>query len=175
MAKNKEIKPPERRHNHERGGVMESIRAAIAPAVSDPYSLWDAEMVREGADTVLRVTIDSEEGISVEDCEYVTRILNPILDELDPIDGFYYLEVSSPGTDRRLRTDAHLQWAIGKKIFVRLFRAVDGVREIVGVLESASRETVVLAGITMDRANLAKASIYYDPREPGDKMAGGNT
>ncbi|MBR5632554.1 MAG: ribosome maturation factor RimP, partial [Clostridia bacterium] len=90
------------------------------------YSIWDVEYVKEGADMYLRITIDSEEGIDIDDCERMTRAIDPLLDEADPIEDFYYLEVSSPGVERELRTDEHVKKSIGQKVLAKLFTAKDG-------------------------------------------------
>ena len=88
------------------GNIVASVRAAIAPVVEGlGYSIWDLEYVKEGADWFLRVTIDSPSGITIDDCETVHRAIDPVLDEVDPIEGAYHLEVSSPGIERELRTD----------------------------------------------------------------------
>ena len=71
------------------------------------FDLWDVEYVKEGADMYLRITIDSPAGIDITDCERVHRVIDPIIDEADPIDEAYMLEVSSPGVERQLRTPSH--------------------------------------------------------------------
>ena len=77
--------------------IREVVREAIAPTVEElGYRIWDIEYKKIGADYHLEITIDSDEGIYIEDCERVHRRIDPILDEIDPIEGFYYLEVSSP-------------------------------------------------------------------------------
>ena len=83
--------------------------------------LWDVEYVKEGARRVLRITIDSEEGITIEDCEKLHRAIDPVLDEADPIEEAYYLEVSSPGVERDLRTPAHVEACEGWNVEVKLY------------------------------------------------------
>lgn len=83
--------------------------AAVTELISDTvaslgFELWDVEYVKEGADMYLRITIDAPETIDIDDCENVSRAINPILDDADPIDEPYMLEVSSPGIERQLRT-----------------------------------------------------------------------
>ena len=81
--------------------ISERVGDCIRPTVEAlGYRIWDVTFGKIGADYHLEVTIDSDRGISIEDCEKVHRAIDPILDEKDPIEGFYYLEVSSPGLDR---------------------------------------------------------------------------
>ena len=86
--------------------VASAVRELLLPtAESLGYVLWDVEYLREGADNILRVTIDSENGINIEDCEKMHRAIDPILDEADPIDQAYTLEVSSPGLGRQIKNE----------------------------------------------------------------------
>ena len=98
------------------------------------YVLWDVEYVKEGAEWFLRITLDSEEGININDCEKVHMAISPMLDEADPIEGSYRLEVSSPGIERDLKTPMHYKACLGWDVEVRLFTAVDGRKVIKGVL-----------------------------------------
>ena len=91
-----------------RKNVVTTVRELVAPvADSMGYTLWDVEFVREGARRVLRITLDKPEGINIDDCEAFHRTIDPMLDEADPIDQSYYLEVSSPGIERELKYDFH--------------------------------------------------------------------
>ncbi len=102
--------------------IAEKVEALILPCVTElGYRLWDVEYVKEGADFILRITLDSDNGIDIDDCEKVSRAINPIIDEADPIEDFYYLEVSSPGIERVLRKPEHFAASIGEEIEVRLF------------------------------------------------------
>ena len=100
------------------------------------YQIWDVTYSKIGADYHLEVTIDNEDGINIEDCEKVHRAIDPILDEVDPIEDAYYLDVSSPGIERELRTEEHILWGVGQKVEAKLFAAVNGVKSIVGNLEA---------------------------------------
>ena len=117
--------------------IRDVVREAIAPTVEEMgYSIWDITYSKIGSDYHLEITIDSEAGINIEDCEKVHRAIDPILDEKDPIEGFYYLEVSSPGIERELRLDEHFAWAVGERVEAKLFKAVDGRKSLLGVLKS---------------------------------------
>ena len=122
------------------------------------YELYNTEFVKEGRDWFLRVYIDKTpvaetegaetEGeaeeqayISTEDCEKVSRFLSEKLDESDPIEQNYYLEVSSPGMDRPLITPEHYERYVGHEVEIKLYKAIDGIKNINGVLESFDKET----------------------------------
>ena len=118
-------------------GIKETVREAIEPIVSElGYSIWDVTYSKVGADWHLEITIDSERGIDISDCERVHRAIDPILDEIDPIEGFYYLDVSSPGLERELRTEEHIMKSVGAKVEAKLFTAKDGRKSIVGSIVS---------------------------------------
>lgn len=117
--------------------IKETVREAILPTVTElGYRIWDVTYAKVGADYHLEVTIDNDEGINIEDCEKVHRAIDPILDEVDPIEDAYYLDVSSPGIERELRTEEHILWGVGQKVEAKLFAAHQGQKSIVGNLES---------------------------------------
>ena len=119
--------------------VVAVVREGITPVADElGYILWDVEYVKEGARRILRVTIDSDEGITIEDCERMHRAIDPVLDEIDPIDQAYDLEVSSPGIERDLRTDLHIDTCVGEEVEVRFFAPFEGQKSLKGIL--AGRE-----------------------------------
>ncbi|MBQ7718551.1 MAG: ribosome maturation factor RimP [Clostridia bacterium] len=97
--------------------------------------IYDVEYKKEGPDWFLRVFLYSERGITVDDCEAVSRKLSDKLDEIDIIDTAYYLEVSSPGIERVLKTARHYETAIGEPITVKLYSAIDGKKNLTGTLD----------------------------------------
>ena len=99
-------------------------------------SIWDVEYVKEAGTWFLRVYIDKPGGISIEDCEAVSRPMSDLLDEADPIEGSYVFEVSSAGADRVLKTDAHFEQFMGAEVEVKLYRPRDGRKEFVGLLRT---------------------------------------
>lgn len=122
------------------------MRELILPVANElGYQLWDVEYVKEGAKMILRVTIDKAEGINIEDCEKMHRAIDPVLDAADPIEAAYYLEVSSPGIERDLRTDEHLLACIGEKVEARLYAPVDGSKKLVGILAAYENGEITLA------------------------------
>ena len=115
--------------------IKETVREAIEPTVKElGYRIWDILYSKIGADYHLEITIDSDAGINIDDCEKVHRAIDPILDEADPIEGFYYLEVSSPGIEREIRTDAHIEACMGEQIEAKLFAPQNGARVFVGTI-----------------------------------------
>ena len=115
--------------------VRDTVREAILPTVTElGYRIWDITYAKVGADYHLEITIDSDAGIQIEDCERVHRAIDPILDEADPIEGFYYLEVSSPGIERELRTEEHITAFLGARVEAKLFSQKDGRRAVRGTL-----------------------------------------
>ena len=99
-------------------------------------SLWDVKFVKEGASHYLRIFIDKPEGISINDCTDVSHAVDPVIDEADPIDGSYYLEVCSPGLERELSEPQHFERNIGSSIKVKLIRPKDNKKEFTGNLLS---------------------------------------
>lgn len=154
---------------HSGGAVVGAVRAAILPVVEElGYSIWDIEYVKEGADYYLRVTIDSPTGITIDDCEAVHRAIDPVLDEADPIEGSYHLEVSSPGIERDLRTDEHFAACAGEKVEVRLFAPVEGAKVWVGLLSGLDEKGNVLLQTpdgsekVFPRASVSAAHTVFD-------------
>ncbi len=160
-------KKPVRAHRSGRG-IADRVRTIIEPIADElGYYLWDVEYVKEGADYILRVTIDNNEGITIDDCERMTRAIDPVLDEHDPIEDSYLLEVSSPGIERELTRDDHFALCVGEKVEVRLFAPVDGSRVWVGILEEIGEDGLVpvdTAGTvrTFPRNAIAKIRTVFD-------------
>jgi ribosome maturation factor RimP len=116
-------------------GVAERIFDLIRPTVEGcGVSLWDVRFVKEGASYYLRVFIDKPEGIDIDDCTNVSHAIDPVIDEADPIDKSYYLEVCSPGLERQLVRPEHFARFIGSPVKLKLYRAVGGSKELSGVL-----------------------------------------
>lgn len=105
-------------------------------------TLWDVAFEKEGSMWILRVVIDKAEGISLDDCEAVSLPLDQLLDEVDPIEQSYCLEVSSAGIERELKKDWHFTACMGQEVTVRLIRPYEGEREFVGILRGFENQTV---------------------------------
>ena len=125
--------------------VKDTVREAILPTVTElGYRLWDVTYSKIGADYHLEITIDNDEGININDCEKVHRAIDPIIDECDPIEGFYYLDVSSPGSERDLRTDEHILHCLGWQVEAKLFAQKDGRKAFVGTLLSYEDSVITI-------------------------------
>jgi len=143
--------------------VAERVFALIKETVeSQGVKLWDVRFLKEGASWYLRVFIDKEDGISIDDCSNVSHAIDPIIDEADPIDKAYYLEVCSPGLERELTRDFQFESVIGQKIKIKLYKAIDGKKEFIGMLKSFG-ENVVLAceqdEYTFNLKDISKANL----------------
>ena len=112
--------------------IVEELARPVAEAHG--CSLWDVEYVREGADYILRVSIDKEGGVDISDCEAISRALDPILDERDPIPGSYQFEVCSAGLERALKRPEDFARFLGSPVTVKLYRPYNGMKEIPAVL-----------------------------------------
>ena len=122
-----------------KGGVTVSkVWALCEPIVNGlGLSLWDVRYVKESAQWYLRVFIDKPEGVDINDCERVSRAINDPLDELDPIENAYCLEVCSPGIERELVRDEHFEQFLGADVMVRLRRPIEGIgRDLDGRLKA---------------------------------------
>ena len=123
--------------------VEESVYNAINPVINDlGFSIYDVEYLKEGANWYLRIYIDKEEGRSIEDCETVSRAIDPIIDELNPIKTQYSLEVSSPGIERNLRKSEHFNKYKDTEIEVSLFKPIDGAKKIKCILKDYNGEKI---------------------------------
>lgn len=121
-----------------KGGSTVSKVWAIAEPIAKKLglTLWDIRFVKEGASWFLRIFIDKDGGVSVDDCADFSHAIDKPLDDADPIDQSYYLEVSSTGIERELTRPEHFEMMQGRKIMIRLIRAVDGERDLNGSLEA---------------------------------------
>lgn len=117
----------------------------IKPIIdANKVELFDVEFVKEGSDWYLRVFIDKEGGVTIEDCQNVSRAFNEILDKEDYIDSEYIFEVSSPGLTRPLKKERDYEKSIGRLIEIKLYSAVDGVKEAEGILKSFDKDTITI-------------------------------
>lgn len=113
-------------------------------AMTHGVGIYDVEYVKEGSDYYLRAYIDKPEGVTIVDCENVSRALSDALDREDFIPDAYILEVSSPGLGRTLKKDRHLAYSIGQEVEIKLYKPLEGIKEFSGVLKSFDRENIVI-------------------------------
>ena len=150
---------------------MAKIEEKVEQLVKDPieklgYSLYDVEYVKEGPEYYLRIYIDKESGIDLNDCEKVSNEINEILVKADYIKEQYYLEVSSPGIERKLRKDKHLEQNISKNVEIKLFKKDNnGKKEYTGKLKAFNQEEIIIETdkeITIERKNIAQIKTIYE-------------
>ena len=147
--------------------IEERVESLIKEKIESlGYYLYDVEYVKEGAEYYLRIYIDKETGIDLNDCEKVNNEINDLLDKADYIKEQYYLEVSSPGIERILKKDKHLEQNIGKKIDVKLFKKDEkGKKEYKGILKKFNQEEIIIEAeetTQIERKNISQIKTIYD-------------
>ena len=135
-------------------------------AQSNGVEIYDVEYVEEAGEWYLRAYIDKEGGVTIDDCEAVSRALSDELDRDEFIDDAYYLEVSSPGLGRLLKKDKHFEKSIGEEVELKTFKPIDKVKEFEGLLKSFDAETVTLdingKDVSFNRKDIAKINLKLD-------------
>ncbi|WP_207940248.1 ribosome maturation factor RimP [Enterococcus sp. DIV2402] len=150
--------------------VVETVTELVTPILEEQnFELVEVEFVKEGKNWFLRVFIDKEGGIDIEECAFVSEHLSEKLDSIDPdpIPQAYFLEVSSPGAERPLKKEADYQRALGEYIHLSLYQPLDGEKQYEGFLQSYDNAELILKiriktrekEITVDRKNIAKARL----------------
>ena len=140
--------------------IVGTVTELVSPVAEEmDIILWDVEFVKEGAKKILRITIDSEEGIDINLCEKFHRTIDPMLDEADPIDESYYLEVTSPGIEREIKTDAHIAMCEGEKVEVKLYAPKNGSKSFTGILVGLNEENKVIITINGENVEFEKNEI----------------
>lgn len=145
----------------QRKSISDIVRELAEPVAAElGYSIWDVEYVREGADMILRITIDSDKegGIDINDCEKMHRAMDPILDEADPIEEAYMFGVSSPGVERTLTRPEHFERMSGCDVMLKFYTAVDGSKSLRATLVGLDGDDVVVT-VGEDEKRFAKKSV----------------
>ena len=129
--------------------------------------VYDVEYKKEGPDWFLRVFLYGEEGVGLEDCEAVSRALSDKLDEEDPIEAAYCLEVSSPGLERVLTRDWHYETAMGEKVELRLYAPQNGKKNVTGILKDYNKEMITVEtedgeDLCLPMAQVSKVQTLFD-------------
>ena len=143
---------------------VSDVVAALARPIAEQAGcqVWDVEYVREAGEWFLRVYIDREGGVDLDCCEAVSRPLSDALDEADPIHGSYTFEVSSAGLDRPLRRPDHFAQCMGRKVDVKLYRPVDGCKEVTGALTGYEDGAVSVDGVRFDKKDVAQVRLHVE-------------
>ena len=148
--------------------IASTVREIISPVAEElGYYIWDVEFVKEGADKHLRITIDNEDGITIEDCEKLHRAIDAPLDEADPIAESYILEVSSPGIERELKYPEHIEACEGWDVELKLYAPKNGTKVYRGVLVGYTDDGDIAVEIGEEKVTfkpdeIAKIATYYD-------------
>jgi len=146
--------------------IEEKIESLTLRPISDlGYDLYDVEYVKEGKDYFLRIYIDSEKGIDLDDCEKVSNAITEFLDKEDYIKEQYFLEVSSPGVERVLRKEKHLKDNIEAEVQIKLFKPLDGQKQYKGILKDFSNEYITIfttEEIKIDRKNISQIKTVFN-------------
>lgn len=146
--------------------LEKKIEDLVKPIIENlGYKVYDVMYQKEGKDNYLRIFIDKEGGIDLNDCEKVNDSVNDILDEKDYIKAQYYLEISSPGLERNLRRDEQFLESIGKKIEVHLYNSVNGLKVLTGILNEFNEQDILIDNIKIDKVNIASAKTIYNWEE----------
>lgn len=145
-------------------GKIETIVSEMARPVAEAngLELWDVEYVMEGGQRYLRVFLDGPEGVSIDQCEAVSRALDPLLDEADPIPDSYVFEVGSAGIERQLKRPGDFERFMGEKVEVKLYSAKDGSKLWVGRLESYDDGDVTVDGRRFEKKTVASVRLRAD-------------
>lgn len=147
--------------------IEKSTLDIVEPIASEVgYLVYDVEYIREGPHWFLRIYIDHDDVVSLDDCEKISRLVSEKLDSTNIIPNNYFLEVSSPGIQRVLRQDWHYDAVIGLNINAKLFKAVEGAKKIEGELVAHTDEEIIIRtpekDITVLTQNISKAHVVFD-------------
>ena len=142
--------------------------AELAKPIAQSFkvNIWDVEYKKEGADFYLRIFIDKEGGVDIDDCEKVSRALDSVLDEKDFISQNYYLEVSSPGIERELKTPEHFEQYIGNEVSVSLYKPFEGGKSYKGILQEQKDGNIYIKIddriVCFEKSNVAKVKLSVE-------------
>ena len=151
-------------------GVIEKISSICEKICCENGAyLYDAEMLKEGKNQILRIYVDTNNGIGIDECEKISRLISEELDRVDLIKGAYNLEVSSPGVERKLKTLKHFEMALEKEIDITLYAPLDGEKNFTGILKSADDKNVVIIinekEASFEKSKISSAKIHFDINE----------
>ena len=125
--------------------ITEQVEALIQPVLNDlNFELVDIEYVKEGKDRFLRISIDKEGGVDLNDCTLASEKISEAMDENDPIPEMYYLDVASPGAERPIKKDKDFHNAVTQPVFISLYAPIEGEKEWLGILQSVDDDNIVM-------------------------------
>jgi len=147
--------------------VTELVASFAEPIVKQHgCELWDVEYVREGSEYFLRLYLDKEGGVDINDCEAISRAVDPILDEKDPIQGSYHFEVCSAGLERALKRPSDFEQFMGSAVLVKLYQPRNGSKELKGILTGYENGNVTIdqagTSVTLEKKEVALVRLYVE-------------
>lgn len=141
--------------------VTDAVEALARPIVEDEgCSLWAVEYVREAGTWFLRIFIDKEGGVDIADCERISRRLDPVLDDADPIPDSYVFEVGSAGIERELKRPSDFEQFIGAEVELRLYQPINGKKSVVGKLSAYDGGDVTVDDVTYKKQQIAQVRLH---------------
>ncbi len=141
--------------------VTEKVEALARPIIEDEgCELWSVEYVREAGSWYLRVFIDKDGGVGIDDCERISRRLDPILDEADPIPDSYVFEVGSAGAERELKRPSDFEKFMGSEVEVKLYQPYEGKKSLVGKLEAYENGDITISSVQLRKSQIAQVKLH---------------
>ena len=141
--------------------VTEKVEALARPVIEDEgCELWSVEYVREAGSWYLRVFIDKDGGVGIDDCERISRRLDPILDEADPIPDSYVFEVGSAGAERELKRPSDYEKFMGSEVEVKLYQPYEGKKSLVGKLEAYENGDITISSVQLKKSQIAQVKLH---------------
>ena len=141
--------------------ISDKVEALARPVVEEEgCKLWSVEYIKEAGTWYLRIFIDKDGGVGIADCEAISRRLDPILDEADPIPESYVFEVGSAGAERELKRTSDFEQFIGSDVEVKLYQPYEGRKTLVGTLEEYNDRYITVSGIELKKEQIAQVRLH---------------
>lgn len=141
--------------------ISDKVEALAHPVVEEEgCKLWSVEYIKEAGTWYLRIFIDKDGGVGIADCEAISRRLDPILDEADPIPESYVFEVGSAGAERELKRPSDFEQFIGSDVEVKLYQPYEGRKTLVGTLEEYNDGNITVSGVELKKEQIAQVRLH---------------
>lgn len=141
--------------------ISDKVEALARPVVEEEgCKLWSVEYIKEAGTWYLRIFIDKDGGVGIADCEAISRRLDPILDEADPIPESYVFEVGSAGAERELKRPSDFEQFIGSDVEVKLYQPYEGRKTLVGTLEEYNDGNITVSGVEHKKEQIAQVRLH---------------
>ena len=141
--------------------ISDKVEALARPVVEEEgCKLWSVEYIKEAGTWYLRVYIDKDGGVGITDCEAISRKLDPILDEAEPVPGSYVFEVGSAGAERELKRPSDFEQFIGSEVEVKLYQPHEGRKTLVGTLDGYSDGNITVSGTELKKEQIAQVKLH---------------